>query len=406
MAEGLLAVDDLGRGEGVRAPAAAIRYARDGRVVARAPLRRDIYRLDVNPAGHGFIAVSRDAVVHIYDENLHPLLETSLADSPEMHSLRKQMKMKQADLNGMLGPVALTPNNQRYLVTVADEAWCIGLGGEGFWAVKMPLMAGWTKVSDRTGAAGTSKEINAALAALGLSFPVTPKQVKMQYQALAEQYHPDMNPGPDAEERIWALSRAASVLTGWNEAALAKAVGARYRTSPKSWTTDDDKIAYPTYDIPVEDSIYASAVGPNGISYLGTYTGRVVVVDPEGRPLRAYDLGSGFGSSLRRIAETGDFLYLLTDTRLYVLQGEALHAVVDTFEAGSFIVGQTGFGILEPKLFRWFAKDGRLLGSVASKDPIRRVYGSPRGLIVESRTRRAVITGAPGWWDAPAGSNA
>ncbi|CAN5658379.1 hypothetical protein BH23GEM5_BH23GEM5_14700 [soil metagenome] len=47
MAEGLLAVDDLGRGEGVRAPAAAIRYARDGRVVARAPLRRDIYRLEV-----------------------------------------------------------------------------------------------------------------------------------------------------------------------------------------------------------------------------------------------------------------------------------------------------------------------------------------------------------------------
>jgi hypothetical protein len=400
MAEGLLLLDDLGNAEGLRAPASVLRYGQDGRELARAPLRHDVYRLEVNPLGHGFIGMSRTNVVHAYDQHLQLLLETSLSDSPEIRALQNRVEMHVGDLKGLVRSVALSPDNQRYLVTVMDEAWCIGLGGEGLWALKTPLKEGWTRVTDRAGAAGTSTEITEALAALDLSLPITPEQVKRQYRVLAKQYHPDVSRAPDAEERMKALSHAASVLTGLDEDFLAGTLGARYRQVGHASTIDVGGVSvtfemgYEVGEMQAADWIYASSFGLNGVVYLASYTGRVIVVGGDGTPLRAYDIGS----VPRRIADTGDFLYLLTDTRLYVVQGEALYAVVDTVQAGSLIVGKTGFGVLEPKLFRWFSKDGQLLGSVVSKDPIRRVYDSPRGLVVESRTRRAVITGAPAWW--------
>ena len=111
--------------------------------------------------------------------------------------------------------------------------------------------------------------------------------------------------------------------------------------------------------------------------------------------MRAYDIGA----VPRRIVDTGDYLYLLTDTRLYVIRDDALHALIDTFEAGDLVVAQTGFGLLERKRLRWFHEDGRYLGSVVSKDPIRRIYSSNDRMIVETRQRRAVIDGVPAFWD-------
>ena len=108
-----------------------------------------------------------------------------------------------------------------------------------------------------------------------------------------------------------------------------------------------------------------------------------------------YDIGA----VPRRIIDTGDYLYLLTDTRLYVLRGDSLHALVDTFEGGDLVMAQTGFGLLELKRLRWFSEDGIHCGSILSKDPIRRVYVSPEGLIVESRTRRTTIQGPLPWWE-------
>jgi hypothetical protein len=56
-----------------------------------------------------------------------------------------------------------------------------------------------------------------------------------------------------------------------------------------------------------------------------------------------------------------------------VLRDESLQAVIDTFDSGDLMVAKTGFGSLEKKRFRWFNKDGGLLGTVLSRDPIRRV---------------------------------
>lgn len=149
-------------------------------------------------------------------------------------------------------------------------------------------------------------------------------------------------------------------------------------------------------EIDASDWIYAASfAGNSDWVYLAGYSGRVVLVDENGEGVRVYDIGS----VPRRIVDTGDYLYLLTDTRLYVLRDDALHALVDTFDGGELVVAQTGFGLLEKKRLRWFREDGHYLGSVVSKDPIRRVYSAESGMIVESRQRRADVRGVPEWWE-------
>lgn len=109
----------------------------------------------------------------------------------------------------------------------------------------------------------------------------------------------------------------------------------------------------------------------------------------------AYDIGT----VPRQIVDAGDYLYILTTTRLYVLRDESLHALVDTFDGSDLVVAQTGFGLIENKRLRWFREDGVYLGSILSKAPIRRVYCKGDTTVVETRQHRAAITGAPAWWD-------
>ena len=119
------------------------------------------------------------------------------------------------------------------------------------------------------------------------------------------------------------------------------------------------------------------------------------MADAAGEGLRVYDIGN----PPKRIIDTGEYLYILTHTRLYVLRDDSLHALVDTLDSGELVLAKSGFGLLEKKRLRWFSKEGGYLGSVLSQDPIRRVYCSADAMVVETRQRRAVISGAPRWWD-------
>ncbi len=65
-----------------------------------------------------------------------------------------------------------------------------------------------------------------------------------------------------------------------------------------------------------------------------------------------------------------------------MLRDDSLHALIDTLDGGELVLAKNGFGLLEKKRLRWFSKEGGYLGSVLSKDPIRRVYCSADAMVV------------------------
>jgi hypothetical protein len=143
------------------------------------------------------------------------------------------------------------------------------------------------------------------------------------------------------------------------------------------------------------DWIYAAEfVAHSNRVYLGSYCGRVVMLDPDGRACQVYNVGL----PPRRIIDTGAFLYILTDPALYVLRDGSFEKIIDLHDGGELVMAQNGFGLLESKRLRWFGPAGELLTTVLSADPIRRIYQSGDRLVVESRRRRALIKNVPPWW--------
>jgi len=51
------------------------------------------------------------------------------------------------------------------------------------------------------------------------------------------------------------------------------------------------------------------------LPYLATYTGRVVLIDSKGAQKRSYEIGA----VPKAIVDTGEYLYIQTDKRLYVI---------------------------------------------------------------------------------------
>ena len=401
---GLFMIDDLGKADGLGViKAAALRYDRSGDLAAKKGFQHGVYRIGVHPLGRGLIAMSRDCVIHAYDDRLRPVLETTLADAPEIVALRRRFELPGGQLKNHIRCVALSRDANRYLFTAVDEAWCVDMNGRGVWGVKLPLKEGWTRIATPSDEFGTSADVDDALSLMGLSLPITPEDLKLRYRDLAKQWHPDRNQADTrAEDRMTALNAAAEVLTGVDARGLELYTGTTFGREIERTRVEAGGIKFTMTmsmqagEIQVADWIYAAGfAGGSDAAYLAGYSGRVVHVDDKGKAVRVYDIGG----VPRKIVDTGDYLYLLTGTRLYVLRNDALHALVDTFDAGDLVIAQTAFGLLEKKRLRWFREDGRYLGSVVSKDPIRRVYSTGNRMAVETRRQRAIVDGVPTWWE-------
>jgi hypothetical protein len=279
------------------------------------------------------------------------------------------------------------------------------LDGEGLWGVKLPLKEGWSRIAASSSGIATSAEIERALKTMDLRLPASTEDIKRRYRQLAKEWHPDLHPGdPLAEEKMKALTSAMEALTGIDASALPQYTGARFAKDlsrhevVSNGVTMTFSVQMVSSEVHAADWIYAAGfAGRSQAAFLAGYSGRIVHVDPSGIPLRAYDIGA----VPNRIVDTGDFIYFLTDTRLYVLREDTLHAVVDTFDQGTLVMAQTGFGLLSGKQLRWFREDGLHLGFVRTKDPIRRVYYRSGSLVVETRQQRATVRAMADWWESP-----
>ncbi|MDD4896996.1 MAG: DnaJ domain-containing protein, partial [Atribacterota bacterium] len=312
-----------------------------------------------------------------------------------------KFEVSENELRNFIRTVALSNDNSRYIFTIVDETWCIDNMGNCLWGVRLPLKEGWEKVESSSKNYNTSKDVEEALKIFGLELPFENEDLKSKYKELAKKWHPDINPdNPEAEHMMKKVNNAAEVLTGIDTKSLPSYMGTEYvsKESIQSFNVNGFNVS-----IRVEfgsarfasDWIYASSFSDEYYNcYIGGYSGKIIEINENGNPLRVYDIGT----VPKQIIKSDKLLYLLTDTRLYILEEDKLISIIDVYDEGSLVMAETGFGLLQAKKFQWFNKTGKLEGTLLTNNPIRKVLFSNNQLIIETRQRRAIINGVNNWW--------
>ncbi len=388
-------------------PAVVLTTDREGARLGEQGLAFDIYRSDVNGDGSGMLFLSREGVLHGYTNTVEPILIENLAEIPEYAEQAKRFGIDPFSLKNHVRCVCLSQDRKQFLVTVVDEAWCFDTEtGRPLWGYRFPSKEGWTEIAaDRSERAGASADVMAALRLIELELPVTPEAITRQYRALAMRWHPDRNPkDPSATKKFQELGAAMELLTGVD---LSRLSGNEVERVVYQQILHQSKVQIqPGLNVTISmtlqvggafaaDWIYAASFADEAnTTYLAGYSGRILEVNPNGVPVRIYDIGA----VPRQITKTASHLFVLTDARLYILREDELVALIDVLDQGKLIVGGNGFGLFRAKCFQWHSNSGELLGEITTRDPIRKIYWTGQNMIVETRTHRGVVSGAPRWW--------
>jgi hypothetical protein len=400
----ILYVDDLGNSEEFNDSPVAIKLVdQNGNEIVSKGLEFDIYKYGINPFGNGYAFISKDHVLHTYDLGFNNLFTTSIENFPEVISAKNKFEISENELRNFIRTVALSNDNTRYLFTIVDEAWCIDDEGNCLWGIRVPLKEGWEKIESSSKGYNTSKDVEEALKIFGLELPFENDDLKAKYKELAKKWHPDINPSnPEAEHMMKNVNNAAEILTGIDTKSLPSYMGTQYvdKESVHSLNMNGFNVS-----ISVEfgssarfasDWIYASSFSDEYYNcYIGGYSGKIIEINKDGDPSRIYDIGA----VPKQIIKSGKLLYLLTDTRLYILEEDKLISIIDVYDEGSLVMAATGFGLLQGKKFQWYDRMGKHMGTILTKNPIRKVLYSNDMLIIETRQRRAIINNVDNWWE-------
>ena len=373
------------------------RIDRRGVLVGNKALRHDTYRIGAGAAGSSIAIMDSNGVLHVYDTALNLIVERNLREDPRVVDHFRTIDTNYwGEFKSQVRAVDVAPQGDRYLFTLADEAWCCTATGSAAWGVVMPLKEGWKRVVGRSERFGVGREVDEALQLPGLSLPVTPGDIKRKYRTMALAYHPDRNPGdPIAAEKMKALNSAFEVLTGVDPNTLGfeeSDITYFVRTAPDHvMEVEGFRLEITMTGGTPQDWVYAASfAGADGSAYLATYSGKVILVSRDGRPIVVYDIGT----CPNEILEMGCYTYFLTPTRLYVVQDiTKLAAFLDVFQHGRLLVSRNGFGLLTSKRLQWFTEAGGKVNELTTRDPIRAIYAVDGSTVVQTRQHQVRVRG-------------
>ena len=373
------------------------RLDRLGRFVGEKSLKHDAYWTGAGAVGSNIAIMDSSGSLHIYDSALNLIRETNLREDPRVVDHFRTIDTNYwGEFKSQVRAVDVSSEADRYLFTLADEAWCCTMSGQTIWGVAMPLKEGWKRVVGRTERFGVGREIEEALRVFELSLPVMPAEIKRKYRVLAMAHHPDRNASnPGAGEKMKAVNKAFEVLTGVDPNTL------EFEESDVTYfarTAPDHVVEFEGFRLEMtvtggtpQDWVYAASfAAADGCAYVATYSGKVILLSREGRPIVVYDIGT----CPTEIVDLGRYTYFLTNTRLYVVEDRAkLAALLDVFQQGRLLVARSGFGLLTNKKLQWFTVSGTKVGELSTRDPIRLVHKIEGGAIVQTRQHQVEVRG-------------
>jgi len=372
------------------------RVDRFGAPLGEAMLRHDVYRTGTSVAGSSVAIMDSSGTLHVYDAQLKHIVESDLSKDPRVVDHFRTIETSYwGAFKSQVRAVDVSPSGDRYLFTLADEAWCCSTSGHAAWGVVTPLKDGWKRVVTRSERFGIRQDVEEALQLFGLTLPVEPSEIKQRYRKLALTHHPDRNAGnPAATEKMKALNQAFQVLTGVDPASLV------FEDSDVTYfarTAPDHVIEVQGFRLEItvtggtpQDWVYAASFSADGGAYLATYSGKVILVASDGKPKVVYDIGT----CPLEIVSTEHYTYFRTPTRLYVIEDyRKLAACIDIFKQGRLLVSPSGFGLLTGKHVQWFTQAGAKIGELTARDPIRSIHASATGAIISTRQHQIEVIG-------------
>jgi hypothetical protein len=371
------------------------RVDRRGLVVGERGLSHDTYRTGTDASGSSIAIMDSTGMLYVYDAALNAVVQTHLQEDPRVVDHFRTIETNYwGAFKSQVRAVSVSPDGRHYLFTLADEAWCCETSGRAVWGVVMPVKEGWKRVA-RTTRFGASREVDEALRRLGLSLPVSPKDIKRKYRSLALAHHPDRHADSSLAESIMKeLNRAFEVLTGVDPNTLG------FEESDTTYfarTGADEVITVGSMRLQIvlpggwpQDWVYAASFAAEDGAYVATYSGKVILLSMTGQPRVVYDLGT----CPTEIANVGRYTYFLTRTLLYVIEdGTKLAALLDVFQQGRLVVAKSGFGLLAGKRYQSFTPAGVKVGELVTRDPIRALHAFHDGTLVQTRQHEVLVRG-------------
>jgi len=401
---GFIDIDKNGKAKSLPGCSSALALRdKQGNFIKEVGLDHSIYRIGLDHYAKHFVLMDKESVLHVYNEQLVETMNSNLASDPRVLLIRESDMEFYGDVRTSIRCIDVTSDGQATLFTIADSAFFVDIYGKTIWARSMPLGEGWVREFVKGNRVGTSQEVFDALTFMQLSLPVTRGQIRNRYRELSMQYHPDLNHGiRDRGEMMKTLNIHHDVLTGMNSEELSKNPNIERITYRRTKPDSVQKIKFTEKNISFEVSIETSFGGPaldwiyaaaisnkTGGTYLGTYSGKVVKLDAFGEPEYALDVAN----VPRRIIEGSNYLYILTDTRLYIVgENKALVNLIDVHSQGKLAVSTEGFGLYANKSLSWYTLTGEFKFSLGTKHPLRTFYISKGHLVVETRQHRAFVS--------------
>ena len=373
------------------------RLGRLGQLVGEKYLYHDAYRTSRGSTGSNIAIMDTGGKLHIYDSALNLVMEWNLQEDPRVVDHFRTIDTNYwGEFKSQVRVVNVAPEGDRFLFTFADEAWCCTLTGVALWGVATPLNEGWKRVTGKAESFGVEQDVEYALGLLGLHLPVTPDEIKRQYRALAMTHHPDRNPNnPGAGDKMKELNWAFQVLTGVDPNTLEFEAS---NITHFARTAADRVVDLGAFQIEFtlgggspQDWVYAASfAASDGCAYVATYSGKIVLLSREGKPLAVFDIGF----FPQEITEIGRNTYFLTFTRLYIVEDRTkLAAIIDVFEPGRLLAYPSGFGILKSRKLEWYTVSGAKAGELFTRDPIKMIHKTDGGAIVQTRQHQAEVRG-------------